>query len=84
MKSMSIQTLLDFLILENTNMKNEFQKITKQIRDKYPDKKLMIVVEPDTNGIDKYVVAYESFQKSDLTGYYRGATIDQIKMSDYE
>jgi hypothetical protein len=62
-------------------MQTEFEKISKEIMDKYPNKRIMIVIEPDTNGVDKYVVAYESHKFKNETGYYLGSTIEQVKMS---
>ena len=62
-------------------MQTEFEKISNQIMDKYPNKRMMIVIEPDTNGIDKYVVAYESHKFKNGSGYYLGKTLEQVKMS---
>ena len=56
---------------------SEFQKIAKEIREKHPNKKLVILTEPHINGLDKYVVAYE--QKRLKNGkYYHGDLIEQV------
>jgi uncharacterized CHY-type Zn-finger protein len=65
----------------NKKMESEFEKITKEIIEKHPNKRMMIVIEPDTNGIDKYVTAYESHKFKNGTGYYLGAELEQVKIS---
>jgi hypothetical protein len=61
-------------------MENQFQKIAKEIREKHPNKKLVILTEPHINGLDKYVVAYE--QKRLKNGkYYHGDLIEQVLLS---
>lgn len=62
-------------------MQTEFEKISKEIMDKYPKKRMIIVIEPDTNGVDKYVVAYESRKFKNGSGYYLGSTLEQVKMA---
>ena len=62
-------------------MQTEFEKISKEIMDKFPNKRMIIVIEPDTNGVDKYVTAYQSHKFKNGSGYYLGSKLDQVKMS---
>lgn len=59
----------------------QFDEISKEIKEKYPKKSMVIVCEEDTNGVDKYVVAYESHKFKNRDGYYLGSIIEQVKIN---